>query len=268
MHENTEAICGFSEAVREFSCTFWFRAEQEHTLRASSGNHVGGSREDASGCCHTRLSVRTLQCCVAPCTLPHAVAFTTVDFSEVLQAVPLMRCLQSRVLPVLLVSMAVPLSGCGHGTNVSTSAKTAPKSKTPLALGDAQAKNAQGESVRLHRDGSFEYRNNVGAQVTRGRLTDDSILDSSGRVLATIAADGTIIDSDPVWVTADTRIDLDGSYSIHGNIFWKLDRAGDLVETMSGGMVLRTSEVEPQLRRAMVLTQIAMGLLHRAYGAP
>ena len=174
----------------------------------------------------------------------------------------MLRSRLSRSLAVLLVG-ALASVGCGGGADVSLATKTTPQTgTTTLALGDAHAQTPEGESLWLHLDGSFEYRSAAGAPIVRGRLTSDTIFDSLGHVIATIAADGKITVQDSA-SSIDQRVDPSGTYSIHGKPMWTIDGDGNLVEARGGSVVLRTSAVPSQLRRALVLAQMSVSVLFR-----
>jgi hypothetical protein len=127
-------------------------------------------------------------------------------------------------------------------------------------FGEASAANDQGEVLVLHADGSLEYRPAEG--VIRGRLRDGEILDEHGVVVATYDDDGRIVVRDPIWAV-EQRVEEDGTYTIRGATLWQLAPNGDTVETTTGEVILRTSSVPIELRREMMLAQVAFAQLFR-----
>lgn len=165
---------------------------------------------------------------------------------------------------VFLGLSAVGTLACGGGPDVHLASKTTPEgAKSVIVLGDAHAQNAEGESLWLHLDGRFEYLSASGSVIVRGRLTSDTIFDGSDRVVATIAPDGKLTESEPTWSKVDQGIDADGGYFLRGKPWWKIDGAGNLVEAQSGSIVLKTADVPSRLRRAMVLAEFAISVSFR-----
>ena len=152
------------------------------------------------------------------------------------------------------------------GLEPAVASVAAPIEVRPLfQFAEARAKNDQGEVLELHADGKFAYIVDGGA--VRGRLSEGKIFDEKDQVIATYTAEGEIADADPIWRVAE-RIELDGAYFIKGRALWTYASSGDMIETITGDVVLRASSVPPELRPGLTLAHVAMSKIFRRGRAP